>query len=115
VDLRLRPLRRAIALALVTLTGGMAAGVSVLDAYETVGEPGVEKSHDAARCSFQHDHSLCVVFQHTPAAATPSSPSPPLGSAEVHRAIPRTVLLLFGARLSDQPARAPPLLPLITR
>lgn len=106
----LKPLKRALVLALVVLTGGLAGGLPLLDAHETSGRAGIERTHDASRCSFRHDHSVCIVFQQTPAAATTSSPFRPVAALELGSPLPRATFIASAFHRSNQSARAPPVL-----
>lgn len=107
---RLKPLRRAMALALLCLTGGLFVGVPQLDALEIVEEPGIEQQHDASRCGYRHDHNLCVIFQQTPAQATLASPLRPLTAPELRGPISQVGFISMAERFSTQAARAPPVL-----
>ena len=99
---------RTIAVALFALTGGLTAGVPLLDAHEPADGPGIEETHDASRCSYQHDHSLCVVFQQSPAEATFASPFKPLAAPQVRIEAPPTADIATPTCTSRHPARAPP-------
>lgn len=110
VDQRLNPLFRAIALALFALTGGLTAGVPLLDGHESPAEPGVEETHDGSRCSYQHDHSLCVVFQQSPAEAEFPSQVRPLSASELRADPPRTADIAAAPLTARHSARAPPFL-----
>jgi len=99
-----------MALALLCLTGGLAAGVPMLDARERVEEPGIEAQHDASRCGFQHDHDLCLVFQQTPAEPTLASPPKPLSAPELRTPVRRADFIAARDRFATRSARAPPVL-----
>ena len=109
VDRRPNPLFRAVAVALFALTGGLSVGVPMVDAHETPSDTGIEESHDASRC-FQHDHSLCVVFQQTPAETVHVSPFKPLGSPELDVVAPPSSDVTARAIPAYHSARAPPVL-----
>lgn len=99
-----------MALALLCLTGGLSISVPQLDARESVEQPGIEQQHDTSRCSYQHDHNLCVIFQQTPAQATLASPLRPLNAPELRSPISRVGFISMAERFSTQAARAPPVL-----
>lgn len=110
MDHRLRPLYRTIALALIALTGGLTAGVPLLDAHEPPEGPGIEETHDASRCGYQHDHSLCVVFQQSPAEAAFSSPFRPLAAPDLAIDAPGATNFAPAPSTALHSARAPPVL-----
>ena len=107
---RLKLLRRALALALFGLTGGLAVGVPLVDSRERFEEPGIEEQHDSSRCDYRHNHDLCVVFQQTPAAAALASALKPVAYPLLRTPSPRASLIAIWERFSTQSARAPPVL-----
>ena len=107
---RLKLLRRAVAVALFSLTGGLAVGVPLVDSQETFEEPGIEERHDASRCSYLHDHDLCVVFQQTPAATALASELKPVAAPTLLTPSPQANFIAMWKRFSTQSARAPPVL-----
>lgn len=110
MEYTLNPLFRAIALALFALTGGLTGGVPMLDAHEAPAEPGIEETHDSSRCSYQHDHNLCVVFQQSPAEAALLSPIKPLDAPVFRVEATQSADVATAPRTALQPARAPPVL-----
>lgn len=108
MEYRLNPLFRAIALALFALTGGLTAGIPMLDAHEAPAEPGIEGTHDSSRCSYQHDHNLCVVFQQTPAEVAFRSAPKPLEALAVRLDAPRSEGIATAPQTTRRSARAPP-------
>ena len=109
MDHRLNLLYRTIALALFALTGGLAAGVPLLDAHETPGQAGIEETHDS-RCSYQHDHDLCIVFQQSPAEAAPASALASVGSPTLRTPTRLARPVAVRQLHTQQLARAPPAL-----
>lgn len=107
---RLKLPRRALALALLGLTGGLAVGVPLVDSRETVEETGIEARHDASRCTYQHNHDLCVVFQQTPAARALASALKPVAAPTLRSPSPWADHIAIWERFSTRSARAPPVL-----
>lgn len=107
---RLKLFRRALALALFGLTGGLAVGVPLVDSRERLEKPGIEEQHDSSRCNYRHNHDLCVVFQQTPAAAALASALKPVAAPTLRTPTPRPNLVGMWERFSTQSARAPPVL-----
>ena len=109
VNLRLKLPSRAMATALFVLTGGLSVVLPLLDAREPLEAPGIEAQHDASRCSYFHDHNLCVVFHNTPAATPPGAALKPL-AATLRAPNPPAPSTGNSARRSTASARAPPIL-----
>ena len=107
--MRLNRLRRAMALALLALTGGLSVGVPLLDSREAFEAPGIEAQHDASRCSYLHDHDLCVVFQQTPAEAAAASPPKLPAAARRRGTAPRSLHVATTQSVAWHAARAPPI------
>lgn len=107
---RLNPVMRVIALTLLAITGGLATAVPLLDAHEPFEGPGVEETHDSSRCSYRHDHNLCLLFQQSPAEAAPPSLLRPVAAPSLFRQTPRSTLIANAPRPARYSARAPPTL-----